>query len=248
MLFQPPNPTYQDDSNLIWIDTRDGNRIPAFFINRNAPITLLFSHGNAEDLGGILRYFNYFGDRIKANIFAYDYSGYGLSTGTACESTAYTDAEAAFTYLRDVLHIPWDQIVLFGRSLGSAVSTHLASLTPVRGLILQCPMLSMYRILFNLKLTLPGDKLCSVDRLKNIWAPIMVLHGTRDEIVPFWHGLELYEQCHDKSCPPYWVRGGTHNDVELLDKATFLIRLNEFLRTLSETPPSDKIRSQAVFI
>lgn len=248
-LFQPPSTTYTDDSNLIWLETRRGNTIPAFFINRSAPITILFSHGNAEDLGGILRYFNYFGDKIHANIFAYDYSGYGLSTGEPSEEDLYADSEAAYMYVRDVLRVSWDRIVLFGRSLGSAASTHIASLTPVRGVILQCPMLSVYRIAYKLRCTLPGDKLVNIDRLKKVQAPMLIIHGTNDEVVPFWHGVKVFESRNDRfhsDC--YWVQGGMHNDVEFQDKDKFLFHLNSFLDKLINFVPSEDLKNQPVII
>ncbi len=247
MLFQPPDPTYTGDSNLIWLETRRGNRIPAFFINRKAPLTILFSHGNAEDLGGILRYFQYFGDRIHANVFAYDYSGYGLGTGTASEEDVYSDVEAAFSYVRDVLHIPWENIVLFGRSLGSAASTHIAALTPVRGLVLQCPMLSVFRIAFNLKYSLPGDMLLNIDRMKDIEAPVLVIHGTQDEVVPFWHGVEIFNARNEHQVSEcYWVDGGKHNDVEFQDKDKFLFTLNTFFDKILNCHVSDALKHQAV--
>ena len=94
---------------------------------------MLFSHGNAEDLGLILSYFQEAAMGLKCNVFAFDYTGYGLSTGVPSEEDVYADAEAAYLYLRDVLGIPWEQVILFGRSLGSAAATHIASLAPVRG-------------------------------------------------------------------------------------------------------------------
>jgi pimeloyl-ACP methyl ester carboxylesterase len=248
ILFQPPEPSYLPDPNLIWLNTRSNERIACFFLNRGAPLTVLFSHGNAEDLGMILHYFQDTVPDLPCNIFAYDYAGYGHSSGSPSEAEVYSDIETCFLYLRDVLGIPWEQIVLFGRSLGSAASTHLAALTPVRGIILQCPMLSLFRIAFNSNFSLPGDQLTTVDRLERIEAPTLVIHGTDDEIVPFWHGVEIYKGCRNKSVEPYWVDGGEHNNLEIVDNPEFVRRIVDFLRHLESDPIDEILRNQLIKI
>jgi fermentation-respiration switch protein FrsA (DUF1100 family) len=196
----------------------------------------------------ILHYFQDTVPDLPCNIFAYDYAGYGHSSGSPSEAEVYSDIETCFLYLRDVLGIPWEQIVLFGRSLGSAASTHLAALTPVRGIILQCPMLSLFRIAFNSNFSLPGDQLTTVDRLERIEAPTLVIHGTDDEIVPFWHGVEIYKGCRNKSVEPYWVDGGEHNNLEIVDNPEFVRRIVDFLRHLESDPIDEILRNQLIKI
>jgi pimeloyl-ACP methyl ester carboxylesterase len=248
LLFQPPEPSYHPDPNLIWLQTRRGERIPGFFLNKKAPLTILFSHGNAEDLGYILNYFNDVASGLKANVFAYDYTGYGCSSGEPSEEDIYADIEAAYTYLRDVVGIPWQKIVLFGRSMGTAATIHLASLTPVRAVILQCPMLSVFRIAFSSRFSIPGDQLKNVDRIGQVRAPVLVIHGTEDEVVPFWHGQDLYEMCYDKSVSPYWIKGGTHNNLETIDKFGLFNRIHEFLKSVEIVEPGPDLISQRVCI
>jgi hypothetical protein len=107
IVFQPPDATYTKDPNLIWLHTSEHEVIPAFFIDRDAKFTLLFSHGNAEDLGMIIQYFREVSHILEVNIFAYEYTGYGMSTGEPYEMALYADIEAAFKYLRDI--IPWTE-------------------------------------------------------------------------------------------------------------------------------------------
>eukprot|EP00913_Durusdinium_trenchii_P011321 g10632.t2 len=102
---------------------------------------------------------------LDVNIFAYDYTGYGMSTGTPSEEALYADIEAAFKYLRDIVGIPWSEIVLYGRSIGSGPSIHLATRTAVRAMVLQSPLLSIYRVAFSSSFTLPGDMFPNVDRI-----------------------------------------------------------------------------------
>ncbi|CAE8647986.1 unnamed protein product, partial [Polarella glacialis] len=82
LVFQPPHSSYGKDPNLIWLNTSRGEVIPAFFIKREgAHFTLLFSHGNAEDLGLIIRYFRELSHILSVNVFSYEYTGYGMSSG-----------------------------------------------------------------------------------------------------------------------------------------------------------------------
>lgn len=76
LLFQPPTPTYLHPSRHFWLNTDSGGRIPAFFIERpGASVTILFSHGNAEDLGMIYDWFSDLARVLRCNIMAYDYTG-----------------------------------------------------------------------------------------------------------------------------------------------------------------------------
>ena len=164
LLFQPPPPTYLHPSRHFWLNTSLGSRIPAFFIERpNAEVTILFSHGNAEDLGMIYDWFNDLSRVLRVNIMAYDYTGYGKSNGAPSEENCYADIESAYQYLLDVRGLQPEQIVLYGRSLGSGPSCYLASKTgkegqSVGGVILQSPLLSAYRVAFDFRFTMAGDK------------------------------------------------------------------------------------------
>ena len=168
LLFQPPPPTYLHPSRHFWLNTSKGSRIPAFFIERpNAQVTILFSHGNAEDLGMIYDWFNDLARVLRVNIMAYDYTGYGKSNGSPCEESCYADIEAAYQYLQEVRRVQPEQIVLYGRSLGSGPSCYLASKTAkegqsVGGVILQSPLLSAYRVAFDFRFTMVGDKVSTI--------------------------------------------------------------------------------------
>lgn len=90
------------------------------------------------------------------------------------------------------LNIDPNNIILFGRSIGSGPSCFLAEKYPVAGLILHSALMSALRVVFNLRWTLPFDKFPNIDRIPQIDCPIFVIHGRRDEIVPFYHAVELF--------------------------------------------------------
>jgi len=249
LVFQPPPSSYNKDPNLIWLHTDLGEVIPAFYIQvPDAHFTLLFSHGNAEDLGLIIRYFRDVSQELQVNVFAYEYTGYGMSTGSIpAEGGIYADIEAAFKYLRDIMGIPWSQIVLYGRSIGTGPSCHLATRTAVRGMILQSPMVSIYRIPFQFRFTLPGDLFTNVDKVSSMCTPVHIIHGTRDEIVPCWHGHSMHEACVKRGIAydPHWVEGADHNSLEQHAGDAFFDHLRRFLQYLQETPISEGLQRQA---
>jgi len=234
LIFQAPQPTYSEDPNLIWVTTKTGSKIPSFFINRGAKLTLLFSHGNAEDLGMIVNYFREVSATWRVNVFAYEYTGYGLSEGgSARESQVFADAEAAYEYLTTKLEVKANSVVCYGRSLGSGAACHIAlkHRNSVRGLILQSPLMSIHRVAINLRFSLPGDLFCNIDKIGKILCPTFIVHGTRDEVIPVSHGMELYKRC-KTSVTPYWVEGGGHNDLETTGRHLFFENFARFLRFL----------------
>ena len=111
--------------------------------NVSARYTLLFSHGNAEDLGDDLPMLNEL-RRAGFALFAYDYRGYGTSQGVSSEKSLYEDVDAAYEYVTRTLHVSRDRIISFGRSLGCAAAIHLAATRSVAGLIVEAPFLSTF--------------------------------------------------------------------------------------------------------
>jgi len=212
------------------------HKIPAFFIRRRgATLTFLFSHGNAEDLGMMYGRMKEMARVLGVNVLAYDYTGYGLSSGQPSEEMCYRNIEAAYNYLRIDRNIPSSHIILYGRSLGSGPSCHLAKLTAdkgesVAGLILHSPFLSIYRIVMDVGFSLVGDMFRNKDNAQGIRCPVLIIHGTKDEVVPFWHGDELLRsfptQCRAE---PFWADGLGHNSIELHAKIEYTRRIVRFV-------------------
>ncbi len=130
--------------------TRRGNDIACMYVKNSAnpKYTLLFTHGNAVDLGQMSSFFVGLGSRIDCNIFSFDYSGYGISTGKASETNVYADAEAAWSILRERYHVSPNQIVLYGQSIGTVAAIDLATRYEVAGIVLHSPMMSGMRVAF----------------------------------------------------------------------------------------------------
>ncbi|PAV83143.1 hypothetical protein WR25_23957 isoform B [Diploscapter pachys] len=189
--------------------------------------TILFSHGNAVDIGQMSSFFYGLGYRLNCNVFGYDYSGYGCSSGKPSEKNLYADITAAFELLTKDLGVPPEKVILYGQSIGTVPSVDLASRQHVAALILHSPLMSGMRVAFpGTQRTWCCDAFPSIEKVPRVKVPTLVIHGTDDEVIDFSHGVSIYERC-PTSVEPLWIAGAGHNDVEL--HAAYLERLRNFL-------------------
>ena len=224
VLFMPPLGRKQENEeelekieNLIFKDTAHGSRIGIITHIKNPNyLYLLVSHGNAETIFVVNQWVkNYLAKLVNVNIVMYEYTGYSEETQnfTCSEQFCYNDAETAYNYIVYDLKVPPERIVLFGRSLGSGPSCYLAEKHPVGGLFLNSGFMSVYRVAFKFRWTLPGDKFPNIDRIKNIKCPVCIVHSVKDEIIPFYHAREMYRKSVNKF-PPLYIDGTTHNNID----------------------------------
>jgi hypothetical protein len=131
--------------------TSEGQKIACLFVRcLNSPkYTILFSHGNAVDIGQMSSFYYGLGSRLDCNIFTYDYSGYGVSDGQATEKNLYADIQAAWDALRTRYGISPSNIILYGQSIGTVPTIDLASKYDCAGVILHAPLMSGMRVAFN---------------------------------------------------------------------------------------------------
>lgn len=162
--------------------------------------------------------------------------------GNPSEDFCCADIEAAYKFLRKDLGVPAQNVVLYGRSLGSGPSCHLAAGTALKeeadpksggrvgGVILHAPFLSVYRIVVDTGCTVYGDKFPNIDQAPSIRSPTILVHGTADQIVPFNHSERLFEALPPEArARPLYIEGMGHNNVHSVVRPMFVSRLNEFL-------------------
>jgi uncharacterized protein len=177
------------------LETSDGERVIAWHVppRENKPVVLYF-HGNGGSLRGRV-------DRFRdltadgTGLVALSYRGYGGSSGAPTEAGLVRDALAAYTFT--TARYPAERIVLWGESLGSGVAVALASQMPVAYVILQSPFTSavdvgMQRYWFVPVRLLMKDQFRSDLRIGKVTAPVLILHGDRDDIVPIALAERLY--------------------------------------------------------
>jgi fermentation-respiration switch protein FrsA (DUF1100 family) len=234
MMFPSPKASYQDQSlnfpKVIKLKTTDGKSISAIYlVNPKAKQTILFSHGNGEDLGSVLGLLEEF-QRIGFSVFAYDYHGYGTSEGRTTEEKTYLDIQAAYLYLTQTLKTPAKDIILYGRSIGTGPTIELARKTPVGGVILEAPMVSTFRVITIVPL-FPIDKYRNNQKIAAIKAPILFIHGVNDKTIPIWHSQYLYRLA---KAPKrfYPVEGADHNNVMMVGGSQYLQAIVSFAASL----------------
>lgn len=230
LIFRPEPSSYRDTDEVIKIQTPTGEKISAkFYENSSAKYTILFSHGNAEDIGSN----DSFAIRIRDlgfNILAYDYRGYGTSSGSPSETNAYDDIDAAFDYLVTIRGVPPEKIILHGRSLGGAVAVDLASRKEVAGLILESTFTTAFRVLTRHPV-IPFDKFKSINKIGSVRCPVLMIHGTKDWTIPIYHGERLFDAANEPKSA-MWVDGAGHNNLFYKGQERYLDMLAEFEKSL----------------
>lgn len=236
-IFVPQTPSYRDGDRVLKIEVERGERIAALWLtNATARYTVLYSHGNAEDIG-LLRFDYADLARNGFNVLGYDYRGYGRSDGTPSERNAYRDIDAAYRYLINHLGIAPSNIILFGRSVGAGPSVDLAAREPVGGLVIQSGFTSAFRVMTRVKIA-PFDRFDNLAKIPRVKCPILIFHGTADEVIPFSHGEALRDAART-SVEFVPVPGAGHNDLVDVAGSSFLLKVQDFASRWVGTPRSE---------
>jgi fermentation-respiration switch protein FrsA (DUF1100 family) len=216
--------------------TDDGERLHAWL---TAPPserlgTILFAHGNAGNIGD--RVFEAaLLARAGFDVLMFDYRGYGHSTGKPDEHGTYLDARAALKELLAQPEVDPQRVIYLGESLGGAVALELAIHQPPAGLILQSTFTSVRAIARHHYTVIPRaaipDAYPSLSRISRLTAPLLVLHGDRDEIVPLEHGRALYAAAPDPK-QIHVFEGCGHNDLVQLAELDYARTIADWARGL----------------
>jgi fermentation-respiration switch protein FrsA (DUF1100 family) len=188
----PPAVAGFPQAEEVMLDTADGERVIAWHVppRGDKPLVLYF-HGNGGALNLRVDRFR----RIVAEGFgllALSYRGYGGSTGKPTEAGLIEDARAAYAYAAE----RYPRITLWGESLGTGVAVALAAEKPVTHLILDAPYTSTVDVAANLYWFLPvrllmKDQFRSDLRIQQVKAPVLIMHGEADDIIPIRYGERL---------------------------------------------------------
>lgn len=216
-----------------WITTSDGIKLHGWFAAPpDAKLATLFLHGNAGNVTHRVLAILAIREAGSA-VLVLDYRGFGKSEGSPSESGVTLDAEAALAWLQQ-RGFPPERIVLHGESLGTAVAVDLATRTRCAGLVLEAPFTSASAVA-GAVIPVLGRTLISgfdsLSRIRRVHAPLLVIHGTRDEIIPFEMGQQLFAAANEPK-HFYAVEGAGHNDITDTAGPAYATRLKEFYRSL----------------
>lgn len=211
-------------------------KLPSKECNKNTK-TIIYSHGNATDVGAMAGLQCLIAKNIKCHVLVYDYSGYGESGGLPMEKNTYRDVKMVYEWVVANVAAAENSVILYGQSVGSGPSVWLASRREnVGGLILHSPFTSGMRVLTPSRALACLDIFPNIDRIKNVECPVFIIHGKDDSEVGFEHGLALQAAVpEDCKTDPWWVPHKGHNDiVDGPNVVEYINRLNKFVRSLSQ--------------
>jgi len=203
-----------------------------------ARTTVLWFHGNAGNIGDRVHNIGYLHRLLQANVFIFDYRGYGQSDGTRfdlSEEATYRDGAGAVAYLRSRPDLAHTRLVYFGRSLGAAVAVELARTDPPAGLILETTFTTLKDVarvhypfvpLWWLQI-----KYETLHKMAEIRVPLLILHGDWDEVVPLEQAKQLLAAANEPK-QLYVVHGARHNDTYIVGGKAYFDAWARFLQSL----------------
>ena len=228
-----------EDVSLV---TADGARLHGWHVPGESEVTLLWFHGNAGNISHRIDNILLLNHRLGLGVFIFDYRGYGKSEGRPSEAGLYSDAEAAIDYLTSDLGLDLGRdVVFYGRSLGVSVAVEMATRHRVRGVVLESGFTSVRdmarqvipRMLAALMLPLFDARYDTISKIGRIESPVMVIHGTLDDTIPYEMAEKLYAAAPDPKLL-HTIHGASHNDTYLVGGEAYLQALGEFIEDTSE--------------
>ena len=215
----------------------DGTKLHGWHVPGESLTTLLWLHGNAGNISHRVDNIAMLVRHTGLGVFIIDYRGYGRSEGKPSEKGLYMDAEAAFEHMTSDLGLdPEEDIVLFGRSLGVGVAVEMATRRRVRSVVVESGFTSVREmskssgmgVLSILLLPLIDARYDSLSKMGSALSPVMVIHGDRDEIVPFKMAESLYAAAPEPK-RFHAIPGASHNDTYVVGGEAYFEALREFI-------------------
>lgn len=201
------------------IKTSDNETIQAFYFAHSDGLVrplIIYFHGNGGNLYGRFGYANRLYE-MNQNVLLVSYRGYAKSSGKPNEEGIYLDGEAALNYAKDSLGYAEEDIVIFGRSLGTTVAINTAQNRNFKGVVLVTPLTSGKEMAEAMGMeslsSIAGDSYNSIGKINNLKSPILIIHGTVDETIPFEMGKQLFDTYTEKK-EMIIIEGGGHNNLQ----------------------------------
>ena len=230
MAFQPPQVDFSIHYNTCFVRAIDGNNIAVRVVEPDegtdkTDMTVLFSHGNAEDVKACSPFAVSLANTLRATVVTYDYVGYGFSSaGVTSEQNMYSAIEAVYAYLIDVRSIEPSKILVAGRSMGCAPTLHLATTGMAKdalcGVLLMSGFASGVRVLhdwsyFDGRVLRAMDELfcANLHKIQQVQRPVMIVHGDKDTVISVKHAHLLANACACDCLYKCLIVSGGHNDI-----------------------------------
>jgi fermentation-respiration switch protein FrsA (DUF1100 family) len=231
------------DYDDVWFTTADGVRLHGWWLPQPGCPTILWFHGNGGNISHRLENIALLRHQVRVQIFIFDYREYGLSGGDITRAGTFLDADAAYNCLTTDLGVPAADLILFGRSLGSALALDQAVKNPARALILESAFTSSLEMM---RLYAPflghrqpqGPIYDNLGLIPRLTIPVLIIHGELDEVIPVAMGRTLYTAAPEPK-ELYIIPGAHHNDTYNLGGDAYFGRWRGFIQPPSYEPGTD---------
>ena len=239
LLYHPTENNYDGDKLTVNIQevkivTDDNIDLLAWYHNKdiNKFKTIIFLHGNDGSLENRIHKINHFED-MNINFLLLSWRGFSGNKGKPTEKGLYQDARSAVKWLvkQGVIE---ENIIIYGESLGTGITTEIAQNKNFAGIILETPFTSMVAAgkskypIFPIKLLLK-DKYESDKKIKNIKSPVLIMHGEEDQIVPFWMGEKMFQMANE----PKYSYFTKFDDHMMEYDENLVLELKKFIKSLN---------------
>lgn len=244
-----PGSAWQPPANGtdVWIPTADGSKLHGWFVKATqqpATATLLYCHGN----GGNLTHVGWYAEALATkgfDVLVFDYRGYGRSAGALTdEAGIYADAEAAYEYLRREHGVAPERLALYGLSLGTTAAIDLAARKPCAALVVESGLSSASEMAAAALPWLPSwlhwlgkNRFESAQKIAKARCPVLITHGTRDEVIPVAQGRKLFAAAPQPKQLEI-IEGGTHNLIGDQGKVYFDKVIGFLHQTMASAKPA----------
>jgi uncharacterized protein len=237
------------DFENVYFKTGDRLRLHGWFVPApNALFTVLYCHGNGGNMMYFLETVNFL-NKLGLNCFVFDYRGYGYSRGTPDEDGTYLDARAAYKWLTKKKGVAPQQIIIFGWSLGGSIAAYLATKFKSAGLVIDSSFTSYRAIGSKFYPYMPVKWFArfnypTINYVRKVNCPLLVIHSRNDEVIPFEFGLEIYDAANE---PKQFVEiFGRHNDGLLVSGETYKKAWTNWLTFLKESTDIENTRQKYI--
>ena len=228
-----------------WIETPDGEQLYAWYCRaKNPQASGVFCHGNTGNLTISADIIPHLLD-AGFNVLFFDYRGFGRSTGTVTLGGVIADGITAARF-HDRIRPKDIPSVLYGFSLGGAVAAQVIQRHPFDALILQSTFTSLPQITRVLFPRLPlhllsGNVFDTVSVVKRLQVPLLVLHGSSDEVCPCWMADQIFDACPSPMKRMHRVEGGLHKDLYVKDPDSLIWAISQFIAELPKTTRAEPV-------
>jgi len=224
--------------------------IPCIYIPyKNSRSYMIYSHGNACDLGDMCDELINYSERFQTNIFAYEYQGYGVSKGKTTSDNVKKDITIVYDYITQILMVPPKNIIIFGRSIGTGPSLYLAGIVEeiepnsLGGLIIQSPYTSIRDIakamVGSIISLLVGKMFDNIGCITKVFCPTLVIHGVEDNVIPCQMGQDVFDASPAKEKRLILCEGSDHNVWDY--ESDIYIPISKFYSHVNENLDNDQI-------